>query len=135
MGNRNLVAVETFSRKVLVIENNQVIGKGVVHIVLGAWSCGVRFEEGVVLTRANDLDKVRRLGYRDARFHYNPQTGHWIGTLLGEAQPAAEEKAVLGNTFIVDEENFLSGVAPDHFKAVPGFGSANAAIKAAAAPL
>ena len=114
-------AVEGVGKKVLIILNDEIIGKGTTQIARGDEYVGVRFEEGKVLDMIKDLETVKVLTLRHSYFRYLPYTGAFWGPPTVDEDDRIDD--ILSPTFIVDEFNLGYGIVPDHFSKVEGYKS------------
>ena len=116
-------AVENVGRDVLIIRNNQVIGKGMSQTMRGSDFVSIT----LVDDDAKKLIPVERIsdaiGYRHTYLRYDPISGMFL-EIYGNDPEWEDVNDQLEDTFIVDEFNFRWGLCPDTFKAVPGYQSA-----------
>ena len=116
-------AVENVGRDVLIIRNNQVIGKGMSQIMRGLDFVSIT----LVDDDAKKLIPVERIsdaiGYKHTYLRYDPISGMFL-EIYGNDPEWEDINDRLEDTLVVDEFNFRWGLCPDTFKDVPGYRSA-----------
>lgn len=116
-------AVENVGRDVLIIRNNQVIGKGMSQTMRGLDFVSIT----LVDDDAKKLIPVERIsdaiGYRHTYLRYDPISGMFL-EIYGNDPEWEDINDRLEDTLVVDEFNFRWGLCPDTFKDVPGYRSA-----------
>ena len=116
-------AVENVGRDVLIIRNNQVIGKGMSQIMRGLDFVSIT----LVDDDAKKLIPIERIsdaiGYRHTYLRYEPISGMFL-EIYGNDPEWEDINDQLEDTLVVDEFNFRWGLCPDTFKDVPGYRSA-----------
>lgn len=116
-------AVENVGRDVLIIRNNQVIGKGMSQTMHGLDFVSIT----LVDDDAKKLIPVERIsdaiGYKHTYLRYDPISGMFL-EIYGNDPEWEDINDRLEDTLVVDEFNFRWGLCPDTFKDVPGYRSA-----------
>ena len=116
-------AVENVGRDVLIIRNNQVIGKGMSQTMRGLDFVSIT----LVDDDAKKLIPVERIsdaiGYNYTYLRYDPISGMFL-EIYGNDPEWEDVNDQLEDTLVVDEFNFRWGLCPDTFKDVPGYRSA-----------
>ena len=116
-------AVENVGRDVLIIRNNQVIGKGMSQTMRGLDFVSIT----LVDDDAKKLIPVERIsdaiGYNYTYLRYDPISGMFL-EVYGNDPEWEDVNDQLEDTLVVDEFNFRWGLCPDTFKDVPGYRSA-----------
>ena len=116
-------AVENVGRDVLIIRNNQVIGKGMSQTMRGLDFVSIT----LVDDDAKKLIPVERIsdaiGYNHTYLRYDPISGMFL-EVYGNDPEWEDVNDQLEDTLVVDEFNFRWGLCPDTFKDVPGYRSA-----------
>ena len=116
-------AVENVGRDVLIIRNNQVIGKGMSQTMRGLDFVSIT----LVDDDAKKLIPVEcisdAIGYRHTYLRYDPISGMFL-EIYGNDPEWEDINDRLEDTLVVDEFNFRWGLCPDTFKDVPGYRSA-----------
>ena len=116
-------AVENVGRDVLIIRNNQVIGKGMSQTMRGLDFVSIT----LVDDDAKKLIPIERIcdviGYRHTYLRYDPISGMFL-EIYGNDPEWEDINDRLEDTLVVDEFNFRWGLCPDTFKDVPGYRSA-----------
>ena len=116
-------AVENVGRDVLIIRNNQVIGKGMSQIMRGLDFVSITLVDDdakklIPIERISDV-----IGYRHTYLRYDPISGMFL-EIYGNDPEWEDINDQLEDTLVVDEFNFRWGRCPDTFKDVPGYRSA-----------
>ena len=116
-------AVENVGRDVLIIRNNQVIGKGMSQIMRGLDFVSITLVDDdakklIPIERISDV-----IGYRHTYLHYDPISGMFL-EIYGNDPEWEDVNDQLEDTLVVDEFNFRWGLCPNTFKDVPGYRSA-----------
>lgn len=116
-------AVENVGRDVLIIRNNQVIGKGMSQIMRGLDFVSITLVDDdakklIPIERISDV-----IGYRHTYLRYAPISGMFL-EVYGNDPEWEDVNDQLEDTLVVDEFNFRWGLCPDTFKDVPGYRSA-----------
>ena len=116
-------AVENVGRDVLIIRNNQVIGKGMSQTMRGLDFVSIT----LIDDDAKKLIPIERIsdaiGYRHTYLRYDPISGMFL-EIYGNDPEWEDVNDQLEDTLVVDEFNFRWGLCPDTFKDVPGYRSA-----------
>ncbi len=116
-------AVENVGRDVLIIRNNQVIGKGMTQTMRGVDFVSIT----LVDDDAKKLIPIERIsdaiGYKHTYLRYDPISGMFL-EIYGNDPEWEDVNDQLEDTLVVDEFNFRWGLCPDTFKDVPGYRSA-----------
>lgn len=110
-------AIPSTSRGLLLIRDNQIIGKAAVRAIAGH-NVSVQVLEGPILDQVKDLEPFKTLGTRHAYLHFdqtlglNLDTEEWVGK---------EGVELLKDVRAVDEFELRYGICPESFESVPQF--------------
>ena len=111
-------AVESVGKDVLLVQNNQIVGKGVSQIARGDVFVGIQITEGALVERVQGLDLVKFMGLKHSYFRFCPVTGAYLGD---DSQTGAGGFDLLGEVRVVDAFNLRWGMVPAWFAGVPGY--------------
>lgn len=113
------MAVDGYGKKVLLIKDNKIVGKGSSQGSID-YTIGIRAEEGEMLEQLKASSAAKILEVKWILPRFSQVTGGYVGSGFPDGE---DIDAIFGDVSVVDEFNFSFGFCPDHFKDVPGYRS------------